>query len=1071
MRRLVPQLILLLITVGAPVASVADEVDDLIRQVAQRNRLSQWWQPDTRELAQRALTEATREHGPQDPRVASALEQLARLDLHDADFDRARAHLERAVAIRRAEGDPLPLARGLATLAEVLVEQEDLDGAEVPLTEADELQTRTLGPEHPDLAVTLQVRGILELARGDYDAAGQHLDRAQAIQETDPEYAPELAETLINQGKRLRYQGLYPEALTVVDRTLAVVEANLGRETPVMARVLDLQATLHYLTADLTAAQTEWEEALRIQRATLGPDHAQLGTTLSNLALVSESFRALPAARDQLEQALEVYRRALGPEHSILSIVLYNLARVNRKLGDFAVARTHLETAITIREAALGPDHPQIGPLALDLARLLEDTGDHEGAVVHLERALYLFETNLGPDHPHVAAVLASLATNQQRLGRPEEAKPILERAIAINRARLGADHPWVSTIETHLADILLLTGDVDPALEIYRKSLEIRTTALGPDHPYVGYAHARLARAHREAGRPAESLTASLTAERIARRHLRTVSRSLAEREALRYAGITDSGLATALDLARDGLDADDVGRVWDAVVRSRALVLDAMVGRRRALRDDNDAGLAPLREEYESASRDLARLTVRELGKDDVEQMRATLEEAQRRQERAERALLEASPGFREDQRRQEAGLDAVRAALPDDSALVSYVRYGSRDAEIYLAFVASGSGLTCVDLGDATGVDLLVEDWRRELADGSAGSLPAGDALRERIWDPVAAHLGSEARVFVVLDGALHLVNLATLPDADGRYLLETGPLFHLLNAERDVLVPATPASGRGLLALGGPDFDGVGSAGVESGRRGEPTDCTSFQEIRFPSLPGTRIELDRVVDLWAAHEGSPVRRLQGIEATESALKTSAPGHRVLHLATHGFYLGAGCIEEEAGTRGVGGVAPTRASRRGFRSQDGTNPLRLSGVALAGANRRHEAGEGEDDGILTSGELAALDLEGVEWAVLSACETGLGEIGTGEGVFGLRRALQLAGARTVVLSLWAVDDLAAQAWMQELYRARLVERLDTAEAVREAGLRVLERRRDRGESDHPFFWGAFIAAGDWR
>lgn len=112
-----------------------------------------------------------------------------------------------------------------------------------------------------------------------------------------------------------------------------------------------------------------------------------------------------------------------------------------------------------------------------------------------------------------------------------------------------------------------------------------------------------------------------------------------------------------------------------------------------------------------------------------------------------------------------------------------------------------------------------------------------------------------------------------------------------------------------------------------------------------------------------------------------------------------------------------------------------------------------------------------MAALNLEGVEWAVLSACNTGLGTVAAGEGVLGLRRAFQVAGVRTVIMSLWSVEDRAARRWMEALYRARLVERLDTADSVRQASLTVIRERRARGQSTHPFHWTAFVAAGDWR
>jgi CHAT domain-containing protein len=242
------------------------------------------------------------------------------------------------------------------------------------------------------------------------------------------------------------------------------------------------------------------------------------------------------------------------------------------------------------------------------------------------------------------------------------------------------------------------------------------------------------------------------------------------------------------------------------------------------------------------------------------------------------------------------------------------------------------------------------------------------------------------------------------------------------------------------------------------------------CGSLQTIRFDPLAGALQEVNELSRVWNAHteraaDAGATRLLTGRAAGETAFKREAPRHRVLHLATHGFFLGGGC-SPAIGTRGVGGLSSVRPARTPI-----DNPLLLSGLAFSGANRRASAASEEDDGILTAEEVASLNLQGTEWAVLSACDTGLGEIKAGEGVLGLRRAFQIAGVRTVIMSLWSVDDQATRRWMRALYDGRLNRHLNTADAVREASLTVLRARRARGQSTHPFFWAAFVAAGDWR
>jgi CHAT domain-containing protein len=196
----------------------------------------------------------------------------------------------------------------------------------------------------------------------------------------------------------------------------------------------------------------------------------------------------------------------------------------------------------------------------------------------------------------------------------------------------------------------------------------------------------------------------------------------------------------------------------------------------------------------------------------------------------------------------------------------------------------------------------------------------------------------------------------------------------------------------------------------------------------------------------VEPGTSPDSRPSLALTGPLAHEALFKHQAPGKSLLHLATHGFFLRGDCGSSD-------------------------NPLLLSGLALSGANNRDDADSNQEDGILTAEEIASLDLSSVEWAVLSACETGSGEIVDGEGVFGLRRAFEIAGADTLIMTLWSVQDDAARAWVRELYAARRERGESTADSVRDASVTILSERREAGQSTHPFYWGAFVAVGDWR
>lgn len=312
------------------------------------------------------------------------------------------------------------------------------------------------------------------------------------------------------------------------------------------------------------------------------------------------------------------------------------------------------------------------------------------------------------------------------------------------------------------------------------------------------------------------------------------------------------------------------------------------------------------------------------------------------------------------------------------------------------------------------------------------------------------------------------------------------MESGPLFHLLNSERDLVLPEQSPSAGGLLAMGGADFDrecaeltlelALSELGEEnpqiaagSSYRGERPGCLTLQSAQFLPLPHSREEAASVAVLFreaaAPHEAL---LLTGAAANEAAFKQMAPGRRILHLATHGFFLRSDCAGSLAGTRSIGGLVASSSDEADTEIDD---PLLLSGLALAGANTRASAGADDEDGILTADEIAALDLEDVEWAVLSACDSGVGEVLPREGVFGLRRAFKLAGVRCVITSLWAVGDEPALDWMTHLYDARFNRHASTAEAMQMASRAVLDERRSAGLSTHPRHWGGFVAVGDWR
>lgn len=1080
-------------------------------------------------LARAELSERESAFGMDSIEAAEALDLLveARWRLEAADQE-ALELARRAVAIRErvlpSEADRH--ARSLGFLCRILVLRGEYEAAR-PICELGvSAIEKALGPGHLDVAENLSALGDLLYYTGDYSGSGQLHERARAILENGlGSDHPRVARSLWDWSSTLWERGDFEGAKTGIERALAIQQKALRADHPAMADTLHMMVNVLWSLGARAEATRLEERVAAIAETAFGPESPRLATILWNLGDCRIYYDLdYTDARRLLERALAIYERVYGPESHQFALSQSLLGRLLTEMGDYAEAERLIKRALDRVERILGPEHEEVAWVLLRLGRLNLERGDHPGASVALRRALSLIKKRRGPDHPYVGEFLISLGQNHHTLGEYDKAEALYREALGIyeKKSPEGASVTWA------LINIANSLRDPDRRTEakaLYERALALREQAWGPDHPVVAWTLAQFAEALVRGGETRKALTQALRVEEIGRNHLRLTARSLPERQALRYAAVRLTGMDVALSVVSHGTDRSLAGQVWDALIRSRALVLDEMGGRFDAVREADRRDAGPEDAALAAARQRLANLTIRGPGQNPPERFLALLDGARREKEEAEQALAERSLAFRTERDRERAGLAEIRSSLPPHSALVAYTRYleheipsrqkASRPAvrtessltPSYAAFVmqAGDNDSHLVRLGTSAEIDRLVSRWKKAIARGDSPRLPkeleaeyrvAAVALRRKIWDPLAVHLAQSRRVFVVPDGSLHLVNLGTLPANGQDYLVETGPLIHYLSAERDLVpVKSEAKGGEGLLALGGPAFDDdglprslAGGGGVAQG--GEPVKmasasshpgrrsaCGDFQSMRFEPLPDSEREVNDVAGLWndsGIRQGGPphqpaesVVRLTGARASETAFKAQAPGRRVIHLATHGFFLGGRCASAlDAARSGAGRMAGE------YRPEPppvvGENPLLLSGLALAGANRRASAGPEEDDGILTAEEVAGMDLSGVDWVVLSACDTGVGEFIAGEGMFGLQRAFQVAGARTVVTSLWPVEDEATRAWMRILYQERL-KGASSAEAVRNANLKMIERLRRTGLPPHPYFWGAFVAVGE--
>ena len=1045
----------------------------------------------------------------------------------------ARQLAERALRIKQTllAADDLEIASSLVNLGQVHSELEDYPAAKSHYEQALRIRRSALDPNDPAIAGVLLRLGRTESDLGHYPDARQLYEAAlQIMVAARGESHPEVASILYNLANLLRDIGEYDASLAHYQRALTITQNAEGQQSVHVAYLLDRLAHLHQLMGDYAAAGLLFDQSLQIRERTFGSDHTEVASSLNNLALLRQDLGEYGEARSLHERALDIRLRRLGPDNLLTAQSLDNLAVLMAETGESAEAEPLSRRALSIRRRVLGSAHPQVGTSLHRLAELLERLGEYDEARALYQEALEIWRASVGTSHNDYTRTHGSLAGLLASMGDAPGARSLYEEALAVSERTGNGDHPDTAMVLEGLGDLLMATEDKAGALKAHERALEIRLKSFGPDHPLVAETLTHKAALLGQTGQESAAFDTALRAEAISREHARLTIRSLPERQALRYASMRPPARDLVLTLGAGGgrLDSLRAGKAWDAVIRSRAMVLDEMADRHRSLAKD------PGRLEQLIKSRQrLANLIVRGPSHEPLQQYTRLLEDTRKQVETTERAVAEASTDAARAGQRGEIGLVEVTRALPHNAAIIAYVKFQNHDfstkpaaskatsvgvtasgmvapVAIYAAFVMTGQSkeVRVVTLGPVDEIDGLATSWQRLVTrapspdpklgqEDLASCRLAGEKLRRRIWDPVAAMVTGSRRVIIVPDGTLHLVSFAALPTGAEQYLIDNGPFIHYLSAERD-LVPSRWAKtpGRGTLALGGPSFDtqplvpsspAAGAAPGGAALNGAPVrplarnsgpDCSDFQSVRFAPLPAAVREVDEIATLMRGGAGSPgasprddggVEELTGVDASEAAFKSKAPGRRVLHVATHGFFLGGECSATQPASRGIGGVTPSPRANPSMRA--GVNPLLLSGLALAGANMRASADPNAEDGVLTADEIAVMDLSSADWVVLSACDTGMGEIAVDEGILGLRRAFQIASGSALVMSLWSVEDEVARHYMKALYEARFLRGLATDQSVKEASQAILKQLRKQGRGSHPFYWGSFVATGAWR
>lgn len=846
---------------------------------------------------------------------------------------------------------------------------------------------KTRGPEHPETANAHFELGVLLQLSGDYRAAEAPLLLALEIRQRV--LGPQAGDTvavMLELASVYERLNLYDKSESLYLQALKLTEQAEGPDSFRVSRVLNDLGRFYRLLGELERAEPLYQRSLAILKK--GPANpTAAATTLNNLALVYEKS-------GDFERAEGYYRSALAtlPKEAdrldIEATTLNNLGRLYEAIGDLPNAALAHERALELIRMSLGPAHPLFAGGLNNLALVKAQQQNFDAAIELQQESLRLLQSKLGASHPDTALALANLGSTYQSSGNLEKASSTTEAALEILK-NSRASHPQVAGLLNSLATIRGQLGDLETALGLFHQALELRIQRLGPHHPDTGKTLWDYALALSEAGDKNEAHALAVKAEASYRATAENVFSFASERQ--RFAFLERPAPLTLF------LATSDAEGVLRCLLRYKGIVLDSLVEDQRLAEASKDPSIRKFAERLRSVKKRLGALSL-DRG-EEPEEAGALRQE----KEFLERQLARAGSAGSALRDSLAVTPEQVRKALPNDSVLIelSYHRQylgKSQWSERYgAALLHNEKEVAFVDLGEASSIDRALNVYAREVRrDGPRAETLA--RLHELVWRPLEERVPSETtQVIICPDGRLAFLSFAALLGPDDTFIGEKYWVTYV-SSGRDLLRRQENKSG-GSVVVGNPSYDFQVSRSPSSTSVFRASSASDWRSLNFTPLAHTESECRQVSKLLQ----TPTVLL-GASASEANVR-GIHDPRQLHLATHGYFL------------------PEKKLR---------DPMLRAGLALAGAQttvearRRGDYPDSTNDGLLTAAEVGTMRLAGTEMVVLSACDTGAGEILPGQGVFGLRRGFAVAGAQSLLMTLWPVADAETAAFMVDFYRA---------------------------------------------
>lgn len=767
------------------------------------------------------------------------------------------------------------------------------------------------------------------------------------------------------------------------------------------------------------------EEAIKLRE--IGNNKGMLIVSLNNNAVLKKETGFYTEAEAGLKKAMVIAKEQ--NDKLAQALVYNNLAMTYLDMNKLKDAESNMNQSLTEAGGMLKENSGNFIKLQINLANIYRFEKKYPDAEALYLKAIAVKEKKLG-EHPDLAHLKSGLAQLYLEMGKTSEVEKLLVSAYEIDKKKLGENNPATLSVQQELANFYRFTNNNTKALELITKVAAQKKIIYGENHPNYIQALEDLALTQWQSDKIAETKASYKIVVDNTLNYINTFFNTLNDNEKTLYWDKTNNRLQRfyAFAAANYKTDAGLVNQFYNTVINTKGFLLNNSSKIRSIISSSSDETLKTSYNQWLETKENLNQAY--QMSKEELAQEKVNLDSLKTRADVLERELSQKSALFKESTGEKPVTLDIIQKQLKPSEAAIEIVelneyKNGFTGRGHYMALALTATALTPVNLGDAKNIRQAVSDFR----DKTINRKPENEAYAVT-WKPLDEQLKGVTRLYISSDGAYHQLSVNALKDGAGKYLADkyaiqlagnSRDIIEIKQTENAAVKPAT------AFLIGNPLY---GSNEV------------------IEQLPGTEKEVKNITKLLGVYKVKATA-LYGAQATEAKVKeVNSPA--ILHIATHGYFLEDLSQMETTKVLGVDIAAAKE------------NPLLRSGVLLAGCenvfDENFHPSPNSENGVLTAYEAMSLNLDKTDLVVLSACETGLGSVKQGEGVYGLQRAFLIAGAKSIIMSLWSVSDDATMELMTFFYTnyAKSGNKQQAfSDAIKQLKIKYKE----------PFYWSAFV------